>query len=157
MILYHGTNVDFEIIDLRKSKPNKDFGQGFYLSADYNQAMDMAKTKVEQLETGTPIVLAFEVDEQQMTKLKIQRYSEYSEDWAKFILLNRRNSTHEPVHDYDIVIGPIANDRVGVQLWKYETQTIDLPTLVRNLQHMKGITFQYFFGTEQAIKLLRRV
>lgn len=157
MILYHGTNVDFETIDLSKSKPNKDFGQGFYLSADYNQAMDMAKTKVQQLETGTPIVLAFEVDEQQMTKLKIQRYSEYSEDWAKFILLNRRNSTHKPVHDYDIVIGPIANDRVGVQLWKYETQTIDLPTLVRNLQHMKGITFQYFFGTEQAIKLLRRV
>ena len=157
MILYHGTNVDFETIDLSKSKPNKDFGQGFYLSADYNQAMDMAKTKVEQLETGTPIVLAFEVDEQQMTKLKIQRYSEYSEDWAKFILLNRRNSTHNPVHDYDIVIGPIANDRVGVQLWKYETQSIDLPTLVRNLQHMKGITFQYFFGTEQAIKLLRRL
>ena len=157
MILYHGTNVDFETIDLSKSKPNKDFGQGFYLSADYNQAMDMAKTKVEQLETGTPIVLAFEVDEQQMTKLKIQRYSEYSEDWAKFILLNRRNSTHKPVHDYDIVIGPIANDRVGVQLWKYETQSIDLPTLVRNLQHMKGITFQYFFGTEQAIKLLRRL
>lgn len=157
MILYHGTNVDFETIDLSKSKPNKDFGQGFYLSADYNQAMDMAKTKVEQLETGTPIVLAFEVDEQQMAKLKIQRYSEYSEEWAKFILLNRRNDTHKPVHDYDIVIGPIANNRVGVQLWKYETQTIDLPTLVRNLQHMKGITFQYFFGTEQAIKLLRRV
>ena len=157
MILYHGTNVDFETIDLSKSKPNKDFGQGFYLSADYNQAMYMAKTKVEQLETGTPIVLAFEVDEQQMAELKLQRYSEYSEDWAKFILLNRRNSTHEPVHDYDIVIGPIANDRVGVQLWKYETQSIDLPTLVRNLQHMKGITFQYFFGTEQAIKLLRRL
>ena len=157
MILYHGTNVDFETIDLSKSKPNKDFGQGFYLSADYNQAMDMAKTKVEQLETGTPIVLAFEVDEQQMAKLKIQRYSEYSEEWAKFILLNRRNSSPLPAHDYDIVIGPIANDRVGVQLWKYETQSIDLPTLVRNLQHMKGITFQYFFGTEQAIKLLRRL
>ena len=157
MILYHGTNVDFETIDLSKSKPNKDFGQGFYLSADYNQAMDMAKTKVEQLETGMPIVMAFEVDELQMDQLNIQRYSEYSEEWAKFILLNRRNDTHKPVHDYDIVIGPIANDRVGVQLWKYETQTIDLPTLVRNLQHMKGITFQYFFGTEQAIKLLRRV
>ena len=157
MILYHGTNIDFETIDLTKSKPNKDFGQGFYLSADYNQAMDMAKTKVEQLEIGTPIVLEFEVDELQMNNLRIQLYSEYSEDWAKFILLNRRNSTNNPAHDYDIVIGPIANDRVGVQLWKYETQSIDLPTLVRNLQHMKGITFQYFFGTEQAIKLLKRL
>lgn len=34
MILYHGTNTEFEQIDLKKSKPNKDFGQGFYISAD---------------------------------------------------------------------------------------------------------------------------
>ena len=34
MILYHGTNVDFDRIDLLKSKPNKDFGRGFYLSAN---------------------------------------------------------------------------------------------------------------------------
>lgn len=157
MILYHGTNVAFDCIDLSKSKPNKDFGQGFYLSADYDQAMAMAKVKVDQLEYGSPVVLAFEVDESQMNQLKILRYNEYSEQWAEFILLNRRNDTGHPVHDYDIVFGPIANDRVGVQLWKYETQSIGLPTLVRNLQHMKGITFQYFFGTEAAIKLLKRL
>lgn len=45
MILYHGTNADFDEIDLRKSKPNKDFGQGFYLSREYAQAMDMAILK----------------------------------------------------------------------------------------------------------------
>lgn len=157
MILYHGTNVAFDSIDLSKSKPNKDFGQGFYLSADYDQAMAMAKVKVDQLEFGSPVVLAFEVDELQMDQLRILRYDEYSEQWAEFILLNRRNETDYPIHDYDIVFGPIANDRVGVQLWKYETQSIDLPTLVRNLQHMKGITFQYFFGTEAAIKLLKRL
>lgn len=157
MILYHGTNQEFDTIDLSKSKPNKDFGQGFYLSADYAQAMAMAQTKVDQLEYGTPIVLAFEVNESEMEQLNIRRYNEYSEEWAQFILLNRKNDTKRPIHDYDIVFGPIANDRVGVQLWKYETQSIDLPTLVRNLQHMKGITFQYFFGTEQAIKLLKRI
>lgn len=111
MKLYHGTNKDFDKIDLLKSKPNKDFGRGFYLS----------------------------------------------EEWAKFILLNRNNSTDLPVHEYDVVIGPIANDRVGVQLWKYENHSIDLPTLVRNLQYMKGVTIQYFFGTERAIKLLQRL
>lgn len=157
MILFHGTNMDFDAIDLKKSKPNKDFGQGFYLSADYNQAMAMAQTKVEQLEIGETIVLSFEVDEIQMRSLNIKSFYEYSEEWAEFILLNRRNSTTKPIHNYDIVYGPIANDRVGVQLWKYENQSIDLPTLVRNLQHMKGITFQYFFGTERAIKLLKRI
>ena len=157
MILYHGTNIAFDIIDLKKSKPNKDFGQGFYLSEDYDQAVAMAKIKVDQLEEGEPTVLAFEVDEAQMEQLNIQRYYEYSEEWAEFILLNRRHDKPQPAHNFDIVYGPIADDRVGVQLWRYETQAIDLPTLVHNLQHMKGITFQYFFGTEESIKLLKRI
>lgn len=45
MILYHGSTVDIERIDLQKSKPNKDFGRAFYLSADYDRALDMAKLK----------------------------------------------------------------------------------------------------------------
>lgn len=157
MILYHGTNISFDEINLNKSKPNKDFGKGFYLSSDYEQALAMAKIKVEQLESGEPIVLKFEVDETQIAQLKVLQFYEYSEEWAKFILLNRKNDKPIPAHDYDIVFGPIADDRVGVQLWKYETQSIDLTTLVRNLQHMKGITFQYFFGTENAIKLLKKI
>lgn len=63
MILYHGSNVEFDKVDLLKSKPNKDFGRGFYLSDNQEQALDMAKTKVEQLETGSPIVMAYQVDE----------------------------------------------------------------------------------------------
>ena len=157
MTLYHGTNVEFDKIDLLKSKPNKDFGQGFYLSDNYNQAQEMAKTKVDQLECGQPVVLAYQVDETMMDSLKVLRFDDYTEDWAKFILLNRNNANREPVHDYDIVIGPIADDRVGVQLWKYETKSIDLPTLVQNLHYMKGVTIQYFFGTERAINLLKRV
>ena len=43
MILYHGSNVEFDSIDLLKSKPNKDFGKGFYLSDNYDQAFEMAK------------------------------------------------------------------------------------------------------------------
>ena len=157
MILYHGTNASFEAIDLSRSRPNKDFGRGFYLSADKEQALEMAKVKVEQFESGTPTVMAYEFDETQMAQLKVLHFDAYSEDWARFILLNRNNASAEPAHDYDIVIGPIANDRVGVQLWRYETQTIDLATLVRNLQYMKGVTIQYYFGTERAIKLLKRL
>lgn len=42
MILYHGSNLDIEEIDLEKSKPNKDFGKGFYLSENESQAKEMA-------------------------------------------------------------------------------------------------------------------
>ena len=157
MRLYHGTNKEFLEIDLLKSKPNKDFGRGFYLSADYNQALNMAHVKMEQLESGSPVVLEYEISEEAWDSLRVLRFENYSEEWAKFILLNRNNPSDQPVHDYDVVIGPIADDRVGVQLWKYEKHSIDLPTLVRNLQYMKGVTIQYFFGTERAIKYLKRI
>lgn len=157
MKLYHGTNVDFDEIDLSKSKPNKDFGKGFYLSDNYEQALNMAHTKMNLLETGKPIVQTYEINNNEWEKLHILRFKDYSEEWVKFILLNRNNSTELPIHPYDVVIGPIANDRVGIQLWKFENHSIDLPTLVRNLQYMKGITIQYFFGTEHAIKSLQRI
>ena len=157
MILYHGTNIEFREIDLTKSKPNKDFGQGFYLSDTYAQAMDMAKVKVEQLETGAPVVMSYEIKEEDLSQLRVLRFDNYSEEWAKFILLNRNNSTCQPIHNFDVVVGPIANDRVGAQLWKYENRMIDLPTLVNNLRYMKGVTIQYFFGTERAIKVLKRL
>ena len=140
-----------------KSKPNKDFGRGFYLSPDYEQALNMAQIKTEQLQEGEPIVMEYEVDEIEMQKLQILRFEEYSEEWAEFILANRSNLTGGSIHQYDIVVGPIADDRVGVQLWKYENQLIDLPTLVEKLKYMKGMTIQYFFGTEKAVSLLKRV
>lgn len=157
MKLYHGTNIDFDHIDINKSKPNKDFGRGFYLSADYEQAKNMADIKVEQMETGMPLVQEYSISEIEMKSLKCMTFDDYTEEWAKFILLNRNNPSAVPAHDYDIVIWPIADDRVGVQLWKYESQLIDLPTLIKRLKYMKGITFQYFFGTERAIKLLKRI
>lgn len=55
------------------------------------------------------------------------------------------------------LIGPIANDRVGMQIRKYMEQEIDLPTFIERLKYMKGITIQYYFGTERAISLLKKV
>lgn len=157
MRLYHGTNQEFDKINLLKSKPNKDFGRGFYLSPDYDQAWNMALVKVDQLEFGAPVVMTYDVEDDVWSDLRVLRFEGYTEEWAMFILLNRNNPSNLPAHDYDVVIGPIADDRVGVQLWKYQNHTIDLPTLVRNLRYMKGVTMQYFFGTERAIKYLKRV
>ena len=114
MRLYHGTNIMFDEIDLHKSKPNKDFGQGFYLSPDFEQALKMAKIKTEQQQEGTPIVMEFEVDEAEIKERHTLHFDDYSKQWAEFILANRNNPTPLLIHDYDIVIGPIANDRVGV-------------------------------------------
>lgn len=158
MILYHGTTVEIKEIDLQKSKPNKDFGKGFYLSADREQAVAMAEYKAMQID-ATPIVNAFEFDERNLESafLKVRIFKEYDKEWADFIFANRNNPSSECVHDYDVVIGPIANDRVGMQIRKYMEQEIDLPTFIERLKYMKGITIQYYFGTERAISLLKKV
>ncbi len=55
MILYHGTNVDFNTINLEKSNKYKDFGQGFYLTDIRSQAEQLASKKAN-LFGGFPIV-----------------------------------------------------------------------------------------------------
>lgn len=114
MKLYHGSTVDISEIDLSLSKPNKDFGKGFYLTDNPEQAHRMAAYKAAQYDM-------------------------------------------QPVHDYDIVYGPIANDRVGIQIRNYMERNIDLRTFLERLKYMKGITFQYFFGTDKAISLLHKI
>ena len=159
MRLYHGSTIEIGEIDLSQSKPNKDFGKGFYLSDNWQQAFQMACYKAVQLDLS-PVVNEYEFDEQWMsdTSLKVKRFEHYSEEWAEFVFANRNNNRGDiPVHDYDIVYGPIANDRVGVQIRNYMEHNIDLPTFLERLKYMKGITFQYFFGSERAIKLLRKI
>ena len=158
MILYHGSNVDIREIDLAKSLRGKDFGQGFYLSADEKQAEDMAMFKAKQFD-GTPVISAFEFDETVLNdaSLKVRLFTEYSLEWAEFVFTNRTNMADTPLHDYDIIYGPIADDRVGVQIRNLIEKNITLEVFLERLQYIKGITFQYYFGTTRAINLLKRL
>lgn len=67
---------------------------------------------------------------------------------------NRNQENQDFSHNYDIVTGPIANDRVGVQIRRFIEGDISFDTFLERLKYMKGITFQYFFGTEKAIQTL---
>ena len=62
MILYHGSNVEVNEIDLNRSEVGKDFGVGFYLTASKDQAERMASRRV-RLYGGDPVVSVFEYDE----------------------------------------------------------------------------------------------
>ena len=157
--LYHGSNVKIEVPDLIHSKPFKDFGRGFYLSPDKQQALDMAFQKVNQTKEGKAEVTEFLFDETLMAsdELKVMSYPDYSEEWALFVLANRDRQREQPTHDYDIVYGPIADDGVTYQLRRYEGGVISLSRLVEELKYAKGITFQYFFGTERALNQLKRL
>ena len=157
--LYHGSNTKIEVPDLVHTKPYKDFGSGFYLSPDKQQAWDMAFQKVSQTQEGKAEVTEFLFDETLMQRgeLKVLSFPDYSEEWALFVLANRDMKAVHPTHDYDIVYGPIADDGVTYQLRRYEGGVISLSRLVEELKYAKGITFQYFFGTERALQHLNRL
>lgn len=158
MKLYHGTYTDFTQIDLSLSQKGKDFGKGFYLSDNYDQAYNMAVFKSIQF-NGNPIVLQYEFDESLLYdgELSFSKYEEYSREWAEFVLKNRVNMSDVNIHTYDVVYGPIANDKIGVQIRNLIEQNIDMDIFLKRLKYMQGITFQYFFGTEKAISRLVRV
>lgn len=153
MILFHGSNITIEEINLGKSKPFKDFGQGFYLSDDESQAIEMANFKALIL-GGSPIVTKFEFEREKLlsSDLKIRIFKDYTDEWLDFVIANRMG---DKVQKFDYVYGPIADDKVGLQLRKYDDEEITKDELMKRLRYMKGITFQYFFGSDEALKYLK--
>ena len=119
--LYHGSNVAIEHIDLSRRKRGKDFGQGFYLNANPDQAMEMAVRTTRFLSKGATTLSCFEFDEDEVkrNRLNIKVFPDYSEEWAEFVVMNRKNNSDVPAHPYDIVIWPIADDTVGVQIRRF--------------------------------------
>ena len=119
----------------------------------------MAFQKVNQIKEGKAEVTEFLFDETLLSseELNVLSYPDYCEEWALFVLANRYKQREHPIHDYDIVFGPIADDGVTYQLRRYEGGVISLSRLVEELKYAKGITFQYFFGTERALQFLKRL
>lgn len=156
MKLYHGTNVDFDVIDLTKSNKYKDFGQGFYLTDIRSQAEELAAKK-SRLFGGYPVIQEYEFDESLLSvaELKVLKFDKPSTEWAEFIFKNRSRDNNF-THDYDIVIGPIANDGVAYLLGRYEEGTLTIEELSDKLDYKK-LNSQYFFGTNKSLKCLKRL
>lgn len=133
--------------------------KAFYLSDDYEQAFQIAKFKSEALDVQ-PVVNVYEFDEEILSHpelLSVKVFKEYSEDWADFVLRNRTSDNGESIHNFDIVYGPIANDRVGLQIRKLIEHDITFERFIENLKYMKGITYQYFFGTKKSLDYLHKI
>ena len=154
MILYHGSNMDFDKIELSKCLPNKDFGRGFYLTPSKHDATKRANDKCAKEKCGVPTVLRYKWDETNPMNLAIKRFERVDEEWAKFILNNRNRKGKK--HDYDIVIGPIADDGVILSLQLYENGYLSLSALVERLTYARP-SVQYCFCTQRATDLLLRV
>jgi hypothetical protein len=156
--LYHGSNQEIGEIDLSLGLPDKDFGQGFYLTHLRHQAERMALSKCSRSQGKTPTVTVYEFDEEEARrqKLRIKVFDKPTEAWAKFVNDNRHASRTGFTHQYDIVIGPVANDSMATQFRLFEEGYITLRQLASKITFPKDNS-QHFFATERAVSLLRKV
>ena len=64
----------------------------------------------------------FDTSSMQNLDLRIKVFKDYSEEWADFVFTN---SEGNDVEQFDIVYGPIANDKIGLQIRKLKDGSID--------------------------------
>ena len=157
MKVYHGSYVKVDKIDLLKCKPNKDFGKGFYVTKFRNHAEEWAKIIGEKYGTDG-FVSEFEFSENDFTKTicKIKRFNGYDEEWLDFVVKNRDKNSETPAHDYDIVIGPVADDKVQNTLRLYLKGKIAKGKFLKMLTHHEE-THQICFCTLNSLQTIDRV
>lgn len=166
MILYHGSNIKIDKVDLSKCRKYKDLGQGFYCTTIQQQAEFMAITTTKRMKSGVPTVNTFELDENIFDdkSIRIKEFSNIpSEKWARFIL-NNRDITFKNIdslecnadNKYDLVIGPVADDDIVALLWQVKDALSTVSEIVDKLKY-KELTNQYSFHTEKSLKYLKGV
>ena len=147
MILYHGSNVSFQSIDLEKGLPFKDFGRGFYATDSLECAEKTAMQRVARL-GGHPKVMAFEHDESILPSLKLRTFIHPCKEWALFVRSNRKvelpSEDHNRDNRYDIVKGPIADDKLSLLFRLYERDIITVDEFAKRMQFTE-LYMQYSF------------
>ncbi len=141
MTVYHGGYQPVEKPEIRFNKHTKDFGFGFYCTVIREQAERWARR------FNTKIVSSYDV--RFSSELRILEFKEMTDEWLDFIVACRSGKNH----DYDIVIGAMADD----QIYTYVYDFID-GAITREqfwvLARFKYPTHQIVFCTDKALKCL---
>lgn len=150
MKLYHGS---LEIVrEPHIITPNRtlDYGRGFYTTTSYEQAEQwVRRRKVAPFSVG--YVNVYELTDTLPDDIKQLRFDTPTEEWVDFVMRNRTERGFE--HTFDIVYGPVANDRVYAAFALYESNLIDKVALIRELRTYELVD-QFLFHTEQSLLYL---
>ena len=129
MKVYHGSYMEIDEIDLSKCEPYRDFG----------------KTEYNFIEN------AFN-----LWKFHVLRFADYSEEWLDFVVMNRNPDSIIPAHDYDIVEGPVADDKVTIRLDIYLAGGLSKKAFLEELKFFK-YTHQICLCTQRSLQALERM
>lgn len=152
MKIYHGSIEIVEKPEIRILKNRTlDYGYGFYTTTSYNQSRDWVKRRMDNTNITKGFINIYEFDEKALNHLNCLIFESPTEAWVDFVMNNRTQKGF--VHNYDIVYGPVANDKVYATFALYEGGLIDKETLIKELKSYKLVD-QYLFHTEKALEFL---
>ena len=149
MIIYHGSNVVVKQPKILQSERMLDFGMGFYTTSNREQAIRWAEIVYERRELKNKVLSVYEFDlEVAERELIIINFNEPSGEWLDFVCSNR--SGCEPETPYDLVIGPVANDKVYTVVQYYENGIYDKEEAIKRLK-VDALYDQILFHTEKSL------
>ena len=151
MKIYHGSIEKVESPEIRESNRTLDYGQGFYTTTSYEQAEAWVRRRMNEKRTSRGYVCVYELNETALESLNTLIFDQPTEEWVDFVMQNRTQKGY--VHEFDIVYGPVANDRVYAAFALYEGGLINKQTLIAELKAYKLVD-QYLFHTEKALQAL---
>lgn len=155
MRLYHGSIVAVENPNIQKGRVTTDFGRGFYTTTSFEQAQKWALLKKDRLVSTKAIVSVYEVPGNILDgTFSILRFEGATKDWLEFVVNNRKGRTCE--QQYDLIMGPVANDRLYTTIRLYEQGVITAGAAIEMLE-THTLFDQLSFHTAKVVALLKFV
>ena len=157
MQVFHGSYTEIESVDLSKCQSNKDFGRGFYVTKFRKQAEEWAEI-IGKVNGTIGVVTEFTFYERAFVErlLKVLRFSGYNDEWFDFIILNRDLENPEQKHDYDIIEGPVADDKVQRRINKFLEGEITREDFFEQLTKYQEPSHQICFCTVNSLRMLKK-
>lgn len=152
--LYHGSTVVVRKPSLRPGRSNADFGKGFYTTSNFEQAVRWAHIKQEREAAPRAVVSVYEFDETllQNAELSIRHFTGADEPWLYFVTDCRKSRGH----DYDLVQGPVDNDKVFTTVNLFESGVLSAEAAILQLKAYKTYD-QLSFHSARVIGALKFV
>ena len=153
MKLYHGSHIEVKNPKIITSSRVGDFGRGFYTTSSLEQARRWAQIRARQEDVSAGIVTVFDVPEHLFThpELQIRNFIKADDTWLDFVLANRKDVDFD--HKFDLVCGPVANDRVYICLNMLEDGLADRATVIAKLKTYV-LADQILFHTAKSLLFL---